>query len=185
MRHSKTQNYSQTLPDVMSKTQRAGPSGVTCGDRIGNKPQNTSPQLNADRNILTHTTRHTSHKQHVRGPTMWLEPNHPPLRGGLRIIQYMRWSGEPPQRPNAYQGFLTALQGGFWHHCATAFLHRITGWAANVPHLGQGRAGQSPPGRHNLACASAQDPLHHHPEILRPGPECYPEQFGIGQSPQK
>ena len=34
-------HYSQTLLNDISKTQRAGPSGITYGDRTGNKPQNT------------------------------------------------------------------------------------------------------------------------------------------------
>ena len=151
-------------------------------------PRRSSTQTNTHshtHNIIPTHLHHVTKAAYKRPLHMARAQPPAPLRGGLRIIQYMRRSGELPRRTNAYQGFLTALQGGFWHHCATAFLHRITGWAANVPHLGQGRAGQSPPGRHNLACASAQDPLHHHPEILGPGPECYPEPFGIGQSPQK
>ena len=96
---------------------------MTYGDRIGNKPQNTSSQLNADNINHTDTTQHIiiHNSSYMMAPPYGSDPT--TCQRQAASIQCMRWSGEPPQRPNAYQGFLTALRGGCWHHGATAFLH--------------------------------------------------------------
>ena len=151
-------------------------------------PRRSSTQTN------THSHTHNTIPTHLHHVTKaaYKRPLHmaraqppAPRGGGLRIIPRLRGSGEPPQRTNAYQGFLTALQGGCWHHGATAYLYRKSGRAATVPRRGPGRAEQIPPARHDLACASARHPLHHRTGNPWARTGIYPEQFGIGQSPRK
>ena len=98
MRHSTRLTISTNLT---SKTRRAGPSGMTYGDRTGNKPQNTSPQLNADNINHTDTTQHIiiHNSSYMMAPPYGSDPT--TCQRQAASIQYMRWSGEPPQRTNA------------------------------------------------------------------------------------
>ena len=112
---------------------------------------------------------------------MWLEPNHPPLRGGLRIIQCRGGLGSRPRDLTHTRASSPPCKADF-------------GTTAPLPSYTENPGGRQPflaaapgvpgkahlPGTISLARApgtrSAIAPKIHGPEL-----ECYPEQPGVGQ----